>query len=815
MKHPKVSAEFLLDALASVGEGVMLFDKDERLLLANRRYYELYPELADIAVPGAPLDAILQGAAKRGLADETTDPNEDWVAWRKRMFRTPGQSAEHRRPDGGWTLVNQRRIAGGGTVVICTDITALKQQEAERRAQLDFFALAVEGTDVGITYVDQDLNFRAFNRRAAEILDLPPELMQLPRPMADFFRFNAQRGEYGPGDVEEQVASRLALVRRFEAHEFERTRPNGAVVRIHGRPLPNGGFVTTYTDITVLRRRESELNAHQRISEAALQGMDQGMIVVDADLRIVAFNRRFVDLFEFPEDFVHVGLSAIDLFRFNAQRGMYGPGDVEAHVASRVASTKRPQPVRYERALPDGKVIEARGMPLPDGGFVTTYTDVTEVRRQAVAFQQAKEAAEDNAKQLVNTLGRFDAALENMTQGLILYDAEERVLVWNRRYAEIFSFPPDFLKPGLTVRELVTYHILFGNYHDSDAERVFKLRMQHAASRARGVFFEHLTSGRTVEVIHQPMPDGGAVATYTDITEQEKAQQALQASEESLRERVAELESTRSQMEAQQQTLTAMTIELSHARDEAEGANRAKSAFLANMSHELRTPLNAIIGFSELMMNETFGPIGNARYADYLNDVHQSGRHLLEIINDILDLSKVEAGKVALREEPVVLSKVIDDCQRLIGERVRAGNLKTRIDIAPNLPAIRADDVRMKQVLINLMANAVKFTPAGGTVTVAAMAAPDGGVMIKVSDTGIGMRAEDIPIALQPFGQIDSSLSRKHEGTGLGLPLVKALIELHDGKLSIESSPGKGTTVTITLPRSRVLSDIAASAQTA
>ena len=225
------------------------------------------------------------------------------------------------------------------------------------------------------------------------------------------------------------------------------------------------------------------------------------------------------------------------------------------------------------------------------------------------------------------------------------------------------------------------------------------------------------------------------------------------------------------------------------------------------MSHELRTPLNAVIGFSEIMKNEIFGPIGDRRYRDYAADVHASGRHLLDLINDILDLSKVEAGRLELRESRVDISQVTEVCERLVRERARNGGVRLVFDLPRQAPRVWADDVKLKQVLLNLVSNAIKFTPSGGQVTVAAGFDSEGMLRLSVADSGIGMRPEDIPLALQPFRQIDNALTRKYSGTGLGLPLAKALIELHGGRLEIDSRPGIGTTATIVLPARRRVSD--------
>jgi PAS domain S-box-containing protein len=252
-----------------------------------------------------------------------------------------------------------------------------------------------------------------------------------------------------------------------------------------------------------------------------------------------------------------------------------------------------------------------------------------------------------------------------------------------------------------------------------------------------------------------------------------------------------------------------MEEELIKSKEAAEYANRTKTEFLANMSHELRTPLNAIIGFAEVIKDEMFGPIGTRKYAEYARDIHVSGRHLLDLINDILDLSKLEVGKMELRESDVMLRTVFEESLTLIRNRAENSDIRLVAEVEPRLPLLRCDERALKQVLLNFLSNAVKFTPAGGTITMRARRVAEG-VALSVSDTGIGMSNADIGVALSAFGQIDSTLSRKHQGTGLGLPISKSLIELHGGTLSVASTPNAGTTMTATFPVSRVVEAVAA-----
>lgn len=424
--------------------------------------------------------------------------------------------------------------------------------------------------------------------------------------------------------------------------------------------------------------------------------------------------------------------------------------------------------------------LAAHPMHDPSGRFLGYRGVAADVTRQRMA-----EVDAENARRSVKD------AIAAASEGIALFDSRNQFLMCNRTLANAFAPAGHLLQAGNSLEGIING--MFASRLLSVPEGLGSTSQRRMLEElCRGDLRREFAGakGRWYRVGANKTADDGLILIVSDITEMKKHEAALAA-------RIDELQLTKTKLTEQKETLSRFADNLAIARNEAEAASRAKSGFLAAVSHELRTPLNAIIGFSEVMSAESFGPLGNAKYKDYAGDILDSGQHLLGLINNILNLSKAEAGSLTLSRETFELAEVIEVSSRIACPR----NMDTHltIDMDPALGKVDADAQKLKQILINLISNAVKFTPATGTINVTASRL-ENGFEIAISDTGIGMRAEEIPQALTAFRQIDSSLGRKYDGTGLGLPLAKRFTELHGGTLRIESSLGEGTTVTVFFP---------------
>ncbi len=403
------------------------------------------------------------------------------------------------------------------------------------------------------------------------------------------------------------------------------------------------------------------------------------------------------------------------------------------------------------------------------------------------------------AEQVANRANqRLVDAIESLPDAFAIYDADDRLALYNSTYLETYEMSRQAIQLGRTFEEILRAGVERGQYPQAIGREEEWVAERMAIHRdPHGEFELELSNGRWVLVRERRTQHGETVGERTDITELKHREHALIAANRRIEEQADDLRRFADDLRAAHDRADT-------ARKAAEGANRAKSNFLAMMSHELRTPLNAIIGFAEMMTQGYFGALGNPHYEDYASSIRDSGQHLLSIINSILDLAKMEAGKYAVQDDAIDVADVIARTFVLLRPTAAQRGVEMVQCVDPGLPTLTADRGLVDLILTNLTSNAVKFTPDGGKVSVAARRNRQRGVEIVVADTGIGMAADDILRALRPFEQVDQSMSRRFSGTGLGLPLVHFAVTLHGGTLGVESEPGRGTRFTVAFPPERV-----------
>ena len=388
---------------------------------------------------------------------------------------------------------------------------------------------------------------------------------------------------------------------------------------------------------------------------------------------------------------------------------------------------------------------------------------------------------------------RLRDAIETIPEAFVLWDAENRLVLCNSHFQRLHKLPDSAIKPGTSYETVVEV--------GSMPQIRPRLTEESSATPGGRTFEAQLEDGNWLHVSERRTKDGGYVSVGTDITPIKNHEQRLIENEAKLLASVTDLRQSQHELERQAQQLADLAQKYALEKSRAEEANQTKSRFLANMSHELRTPLNAIIGFSEVMSSGMFGSLGSDKYHEYCRDILTSGRYLLDVINDILDMSKIEAGRVKLDLEPLDLASTVSESLRVVSGRAEGKRVKLKADHLDMIPLV-ADRRALKQIAINLLSNAVKFTPDGGTVTVRSRRL-ENSVMLLIADTGIGIAPQSLARLGRPFEQVESQLSKTYHGSGLGLAIAKSLTKLHGGSMRLRSKLGAGTVVMVTLPRDR------------
>ncbi len=385
---------------------------------------------------------------------------------------------------------------------------------------------------------------------------------------------------------------------------------------------------------------------------------------------------------------------------------------------------------------------------------------------------------------------RLRDAIETISEAFVLWDTENKLVMCNSKYQQLHGIPDSALHPG------TPYATVIGAGHQPVVRA--QIPSEGRAEEGARSFEAQLNDGRWLQISERRTKDGGFVSVGTDITTIKRHEEKLIDGERRLMATIADLRQSRQKLEQQAQEMVELAEKYSEQKDRAEAANRTKSEFLANISHELRTPLNAIIGFSEIMQSGLFGPLGSPKYGEYCQDINASGNFLLNVINDVLDMARIEAGRMTLDMEPLRLDEIVDDAARVMSPEASTRKVTIESDLEDGL-ALNADRRAVKQMVLNLLSNAVKFTPENGHIGIRARRIGSA-VTLTIEDNGIGIPKEALKKLGQPFEQVQNQFTKSHKGSGLGLAITRSLAELHGGAMRIRSQEGRGTIVSIRLP---------------
>ena len=784
---PDRPSDALIQALAGIRTGIAVFDAEARLLAATPRYAELFQADASLLTPGTPYRDLLAHHAATAL-----DPSETarigLLVARPRPADAPLSAPQlYQNRNGDWLELEERAGSDGSLVCLWTDVTRRLTAETEVVRLQARLRDAIQSLPDGFALFDADDRLDLHNTAFLERYGLDPDLSLVGIHYPDLLRRALKRGLVDPGFANEDALE--SWIRFTTAGHRNPQGPSevhlsdGRWIRVSETRTEDGGVVGIHSDITALKQREVELARRTAMLDAVTQAATRIIGQGDWQAGTEELLRRLGRALE---------VSRAALFQAHT---VSGGGVMQASLAEWTAdgaAGTADDPSRLVARLTEADGIESLrdGFPVhgPAGRLAVPILldevwwghiafdgsadrhwgprEVEVLKTAAALLASAIQRARLDAE-LRKSEARKQAIVESALDAVVTVDASgllvefnpaaETTFGWRRaealgRRMEDLIIPPD-------LRD--AHRDGFARFLAGKGGGMVGRRVEVTAMRRDGTTFP-------AEISITPSRVGDELfftAYLRDITERTTAERAL--------------------MEA---------------KTKAEAAAEAKSAFLGNMSHELRTPLNAIIGFSEILKDQVLGPMGEPKYAEFAADIHESGAHLLGIINDVLDMSRIEAGEHQLALETIDLGAVIRSCLQMLRDRAAKGEVALIDDTGPLPVGLFADRRAVMKILLNLLSNAVKFTPPGGRARVTAGQDRTGAVVLSVEDTGIGIPPDALSRVFEPFQQADMNLNRRHEGAGIGLTITRALVELHGGSIVLTSTPGQGPTATVRFP---------------
>lgn len=748
--------------------GLAVFDPQDRLIVFNSEFSRL-SDLSKKVLDSKPHfeQMVRLSVANRGIRYSGKDERL-WIKSRVKSHRNPGPPIEARSKNTGWIKIQERRTESGYTVSSYEDISELKIRElwlteSTRIAEASQARLqdAIESISEGFALFDSEnclvLCNSHYRKQAAGLAKLAKSGVsrrELTTAVADHHFKGAPKKE------------KDAWIKQRTAHNntpgtlYETQFPDGRWFYSQDFLTSDGGRVCLYGDITEQKNTTALLQSREQALRLAMESILDAFITISERGEIETFNPAAEKMFGYKaREVIGKNVKVLMPQPYRRDHDGYLRRYRKTNKAHIIGDTREVAGLRKDGSTFAMSLAVSEHSQDGRRAFTGVIRDITEQKAAEHALRESEE--------------RYALAIKGANEGIWDWDLKTNYLFVSDRLKQIIGLEP--IKKLKANSNIVFDDFILSQIHPEDKQRyrssliahlkgedpMFNCEFRIASQEGK----ERWVRNRGLALFDAAGRAYRMTGSMDDISERKQAEGALL-----------------------------------QAKEIAEIASRAKTEFLSNVSHELRTPLNAIIGFSDLMKSELFGPIGNEKYSEYAVTINDSGQHLLAIINDILDVGRIEVGELDFRPENVILLPVFEVSLRLVQERAKLAGVSLTGNFQKFLPTLKADPRRLKQVLLNLLSNAIKFTPKGGAVTLKAHLTKAGTLVLSVADTGIGMKASDISRVMMPFVQVDSSLARKYEGTGLGLPLTEALVSQHGASMKIRSQPRKGTTVSVYFP---------------
>ena len=645
---------------------------------------------------------------------------------------------------------------------------AAQSQQANVAAE---FAAVLAGADVGLALFDPEMKLLACNELYRTLCGYQASEVVVGTPLADLIRLSLSRRSMPAEQVEQAIAQVRERLAAGPGYSFRFTTVSGREIEVNRRRLETGAFVETVREATTPASGEALGVQFAQIAQAArdrmmhaLDVMADGFALYDANDRLVVYNRNYVRTKPFAEDVIVPGTTFETILRACLHRGTYDVGEMgpDAYLAQRLHHHRNPG-APYEVQLSDGRWILVTEKRTTDGGIVGIRSDITEMKRREFDLLRI-------SRKLHAMNAQFETALNNMIQGLCMFDGEQRLIVCNRRYLDLYGFSGEVVKPGITLPEILAYSVSLGNYTAEEAQRALAERRDPTRLRTRTTIKQRLKDGRVIAVMNEPMIDGGTIATYHDITDSETHAQALQQ----------------------------------HAR-ELEASNRELQEFAYVASHDLQEPLRKIEAFADRLVRK-YGKTLPEDGQMFVDRMQNAAGRMRQLITALLGYSRVStsASQFVPTDVGAVLKEVLSDLQ------IRIEEVKGTIKVG-NLPNIEADPVQIRQLMQNLLSNALKFRKKDVAPVIDIDAEikppkgpsdhPAGHVVFSIRDNGIGFDNAYKEQIFKIFQRLHGRT--EYEGTGIGLATCRKIVDRHGGIIDADGKPGVGCTFTVMLPVAR------------